>query len=688
MFSTQAAPSQNDDTERRPWTIGPDDGYREAADSERQHPEEDTENKQNGDVEDSTPTAPLPAIGKRDVLIRDEISMVDDPSLSGTPAAPTEIPSDEEISRPDTICTESIPEAYGKTAGINSHDQQRARSEKSSSNESYTSTSAASPKMGKKDTSRDMIENPAVERFVAALWDETKSTQYIFRLYREIPSPGVAYLSKRSRGFLLRRFADPPDRRWIDARRYLALIEDMNAAGLPVSRALWTSAIHFAGRASGRVFKRDLRRAIGIWHQMERVAGIESDNVVFSTLFDIAIKAGQYTVADRLMEEMKTRGIPFRRSLKVSKIYYHGFLRDVEGIRQAFDDFIKSGEIVDTVVLNCLIVSFLRAGEPGTAEQLYDRMMEAQKKLEKELQAGNQRLPHHPTLASDMPTYRKRMKELRRTLNLSTSLRDELPEEHRLLQASLSMAPDTRTFHIFLSYHASQTGNLFAFMSVLKDMERTFDVPPRAMVYLFLFEGFARFGRKRRQWSAERLQDVWKSYLRLLYETRMSVIDRTTLRRDKLLWENPLSNSMEEEMREKLLKNTPNELYAPLPFREMNSKKQSKEDALDEEDHYGTDETEEDADEDEAEEMLKNPRQAGVEKELGELEKRIENGVFLGRRVILAILRAFGACSGPYAVMNVWLRLERIWQPKKRKALDVMAIKDELERQLSKGSWR
>ncbi|KAJ9297863.1 hypothetical protein DTO271G3_4084 [Paecilomyces variotii] len=687
MFSTQAAPSHDDDTERRPWTIGSDNEYREAADSERQHPEEDTENKQNGDVEDSTPTAPLPAIGKRDVLIR-ETSMVDDPSLSGTPTATTEIPSDEERSRPDTVRIEAIPEAYVEATEIKPHEQQRARSKKSSSNEPSTSTSTASPKMGKKDASRDMIENPAVERFVAALWDETKSTQYIFRLYREIPSPGVAYLSKRSRGFLLRRFADPPDRRWVDARRYLALIEDMNAAGLPVSRALWTSAIHFAGRASGRVFKRDLRRAIGIWHQMERVAGIESDDVVFSTLFDIAIKAGQYTVADRLMEEMKTRGIPFRRSMKVSKIYYHGFLRDVEGIRRAFDDFIKSGEIVDTVVLNCLIVSFLKAGEPGTAEQLYDRMMEAQKKLEKELQVGSQRLPHHPTLTSDMPTYRKRMRELRRTLNLSTSLRDELPEEHRLLQDSLSMAPDTRTFHIFLSYHASQTGNLFAFMSVLKDMERTFDVPPRAMVYLFLFEGFARFGRKRRQWSAERLQDVWKSYLRLLYETRMSVIDRTTLRRDKLLWENPLSNSVDEEMREKLLKNTPNELYAPLPFREMNSKKQSKEGALDEEDQYGTDETEEDADEDEAEEMLKNPRQAGVEKELGELEKRIENGVFLGRRVILAILRAFGACSGPYAVMNVWLRLERIWQPKKRKAIDVMAIKDELERQLSKGSWR
>ncbi|KAL1854293.1 hypothetical protein Plec18167_000212 [Paecilomyces lecythidis] len=683
MFSTQTAPSHSDDNERASWAIGPDDEYTEAHDPERRHPEEDNENNHNRGLEDSTPTAPLPAIGKRNVLIR-ESSLVDNPDLSETPTAPSKIPPDVEKSTLDTTHKEFISEIYVKTDNVSSPEQEGAPSGKISQNEPI-STVTASPKKGKKDTSRDMIENPAVERFVAALWDETKSTQYIFRLYREIPPPGVAYLSKRSRGFLLRRFADPPDRRWVDARRYLALIEDMNVAGLPVSRALWTTAIHFAGRASGRVFKRDLQRAIGIWHRMERVAGIESDGVVFSTLFDIAIKAGQYTVADRLMDEMRKRDIPLRRSMKVSKIYYHGFVRDVEGIRQAFDDFIKSGEIVDTAVLNCLIVSFLKAGELDTAEQLYDRMMEAQKKFEKDLYAGSQRLPHHPTLTSDMPSYRKKMRELRRTLNLSSSLKDELPEEHRLLQASLPMAPDTRTFHILLSHHASQTGNLFKFMSVLKDMERTFDVPPRAMVYLFLFEGFARFGRKRRHWSAERLQDVWRSYLRLLYETRMSVIDRNVLRRDKPSWENPLSKSMEEEMKDKLLKDTPNELYTPLPFHETNPKEQNDEDALDEEDQH---ETEEDADDDEADEMLKNPRLAGVEKELGELERRIENGVFLGRRVILAILRAFGACSGPDAVMNAWLRLERIWQPKKRKALDVMAIKDELERQLSRRGSR
>lgn len=63
-----------------------------------------------------------------------------------------------------------------------------------------------------------------------------------------------------------------------------------------------------------------------------------------------------------------------------------------------------------------------------------------------------------------------------------------------------------------------------------------------------------------------------------------------------------------------------------------------------------------------------------------ELGRRIENGVFLGRRMILLIIRAFGTCCGPEEVMDVWLSLERIWRPQKRKSLDVLAVKEELNK--------
>ena len=102
---------------------------------------------------------------------------------------------------------------------------------------------------------RSAVEIPTVRALATALWQEEKSTQYLFRLYRDLPIPGVSYLSKRTRGELLRRFSKPPNRRWVDARRYLALVEDMITSKLPLSLSLWTSAIHMAGRAAGRVFK-------------------------------------------------------------------------------------------------------------------------------------------------------------------------------------------------------------------------------------------------------------------------------------------------------------------------------------------------------------------------------------------------------------------------------------------------
>ncbi|KAE8374102.1 hypothetical protein BDV26DRAFT_270620 [Aspergillus bertholletiae] len=552
--------------------------------------------------------------------------------------------------------------------------------------------------MLRKDNRKDAVELQSVALFVEALWDEKKSNQYIFRLYRDLPYPGVSYLSKRSRGALLRRFANPPNRRWVDARRYLGLIEDMVAAKLPVSRSLWSSAIHLAGRASGKVCKRDLVRSIGLWQQMEHVAGVKSDGVVFNILFDIAIKAGQFTVADRLMEEMAKREIIFTRPGKVSKIYYYGMQQDADGIRQTFDAFVASGEIVDTVVLNCLIVSFLRAGETKTAEQLYHRMIQAQNTVDLDFE---QRLNHGPSLTSEFIVYRKKSRKLNQLLQLSASLKDRLPEHHRALQEALPMTPDTRTFHILLAHHAYRSGNLHAFMSVISDMENTFAIPPRGMIYLLLFDGFAYNGRKRKGWTAERLWNAWRAYLRALYESKGRFNDRFHLRTAKLTWENPLGSSA-PLLAAPTLPRKPMGLYTPLPSGRSEAKttseecqteqgdeseEASKDDADESGANDGTTEFDDDIDTDE----LFNYRgrdQHAEDGELEGLERQIENGVFLGRRMIIIILRAFGACCGPKEVMEVWLHIERLWQPKRRKALDVMAVKEELEKQISRGSRR
>lgn len=583
----------------------------------------------------------------------------------------------------------------------------------------------------KKEIRKRGVGIPSVEALAHALWHEEKSNQYIFRLYRDMPVPGVSYLSKRTRGELLRRFAKPPDRRWSHARRYLSLVQDMVEAKLKMSRSLWTSAINMSGRATSPVRKKYVLGAIGLWRQMEHVAGIESDDVVFNILVDIAAKAGQYTVADRLLGEMNKRGLSFDRCGKVVMIYYYGLRQDVDGLCKAYDDFVGSGEFVDTVTLNCLIVAFLRAGEVKTAEQLYRRMMQAQANVVKKLNPGPDGTgPHWPAMSSELNIYRKRTQKLGRLLKASAVLSSTHPSHHAALQNALPMIPDTRTFHILLKFHAHQSGNLQGFMSVLADMENTFAVPPRAMIYLLLFEGFARHGRRKKsRWSAERLQEAWRAYLRALYESKHRLDERYLPQQRKIIWENPLASTAATQT---LTSRRPKDdassgLYAPLPSNESSpgveitceqiqsehsesQAEERKDDVQPIEDQAEGKEENEDKDEEEdenenkeddngdsiveeleseldAEELFGNPAQIQQEPqadELKELERRIENGVFLGRSMIIVILGAFGTCCGPQQVMDVWMIMEKIWQPQKRRTLDVLAVQEELEKQMNR----
>lgn len=556
---------------------------------------------------------------------------------------------------------------------------------------------------------RDEIERPSVARLVEVLKSDTvPTTQHLFRLYRDIPAPGVAKLSKCSRGYLLRRLANPPTRRWADARRYLALVDDMVIAGLPMSRSLWASAIHFAGRGtgSGKVLRRDLVRAIGLWQQMEHVARIPADDVIFDILFDVAVKAGQYTVAGRLEEEMTRRGINFSRFGMMSKIFFYGLRKDVQGISQTFEKFVKSGGIVDTVVLNCLCASYLRAGKYELAEQLYTRMIEAQAASRKNNPSPDD--VSGPVLSSEFLLYRTHSRRLGRLLNKAGSLQKHLPEYHRAIQKSLPMTPDTRTFYIFLRHFSHETGQLNMFMSVLRDMEDTFTVPPRHIVYMLLFEGFGIHGRRKKSWSAERLRLTWHAYLRALRDSksRLDSLSKGT-KPSKMVWENPLGTSSVMDVEVDIPESDPGGFYMSLPsasprgtpdlLETLNGLEESTSGP-----ESGPGEGDQGVEEQETNEFTESEEldldainyqrdptdEASFDidpdiQHLEHLQKRVKNGVFVGRKMIIVILRAFGACCGPKEVLEVWLQLERLWDPDHRKANDVFAVKEELDRQMS-----
>ncbi|KAK5673857.1 hypothetical protein LTS12_029686, partial [Elasticomyces elasticus] len=212
---------------------------------------------------------------------------------------------------------------------------------------------------------------------------------------------------------------------------------------------------------------------------------------------------------------------------------------------------------------------------------------------------------------------------------------------------------------------------------------------------------FSKHGRKRKGWTGTRLKEAWKAYLRALYESKHRLDERFLPQTRKIVWENPLASTAADYVSNP---NPPSEdayseLYTPLPVSspdpgvqpEYPASQTVEREAADEEDsdiQDFDDNSDNDVDMDvDVDELFGTPiqtRQEPLDDELEEMERRIENGVFLGRRMIVTILRAFGACCKPEDVMDVWLTIERIWQPKKRKALDVIIVKDEVEKQMER----
>ncbi|PWY86179.1 hypothetical protein BO70DRAFT_361000 [Aspergillus heteromorphus CBS 117.55] len=426
---------------------------------------------------------------------------------------------------------------------------------------------------------------------------------------------------------------------------------------------------------------------------MEHLGGVKSDEVVFSILFDVAIKSSQFTVAERLLEEMKKRGLEFKRFGKVSKIQYYGMQEDAVGVQRSFDEFVSSGEIVDTVVMNCVMTAFIRAGEVETAKQLYAKMMEAE--AASQAATGPSMDPkrrRESNLRSEMGLYRNDAKKLGRVLQGSAALKGTLPDYHRALQDSFRAVPDTRTFHIFLSLHANTTADINGFKSILADMEKAYVVPPRGMIFLLYFSGFARNGRYNKGWTAEQLQETWKSYLRALHESSTRLTELYRNQQKSGLTTPFLGGTSAFEVAYPSVTREPSDFNTTLPTSGSASKGKSHEvgnpkarTMTQADGKPGADNAFRDMEgaDEEIEEHAQH-RQHSSE----EIETRIENGVFLGRRMIVTILRAFGACCGPDEIMKVWLQMERIWQPRKRKALDVMITREELEKQMNRTQRR
>ncbi|KAI5301828.1 hypothetical protein KEM55_001481, partial [Ascosphaera atra] len=200
-------------------------------------------------------------------------------------------------------------------------------------------------KREKQNEDSEVLEDKLNEHGVYTLWrllrDEDSTNEHIWVAYRELEPPGVKLLGEHSRGLLLHRFAKPRRRTRADCLRYLALVDDMTEAGLYLSNSLWHAAIHLAGKHSFNITTKDLREALGMWRRMEYQGGHTSSKVTFNILFDIAIKAGQFRVAERIVQEMDSRGLTFSRFGKVERIFLQGLLGNANGVREEYNEFVR-----------------------------------------------------------------------------------------------------------------------------------------------------------------------------------------------------------------------------------------------------------------------------------------------------------------------------------------------------------
>ena len=377
------------------------------------------------------------------------------------------------------------------------------------------------------DPAQQKQSEDVIKRLEALLANENAPHAELCALYRSLPSPGVAYLQLATVRELLHQLAIVEDRNPVTTHRFLAVLDDMKAAEMPIIRSEWTSAIQFAGRFMRRVSADEVESALVLWKEMEEHAGVRGSDVTFNVLFNIAVRAGKYALAESLLAEMKRRRLPLQRHLRTSLIYYHGVCQDGAAVRRAYRDLVAAGEIVDTVVLNAVVAALLRAGEPRAADHVFERMKRLHRRRQTSL---------HAMAAIRAPTSWRETRKLGLRLaydahRFRASADAFAHGDLRALQDRAPIAPDARTYALLVRHHAIVDGNIDRVDELLADLAavaarelhsgdarsgRALAAAARSgSMALLLLQGFARFGGAvYSSWRLDRLERVWADFLR------------------------------------------------------------------------------------------------------------------------------------------------------------------------------
>jgi pentatricopeptide repeat protein len=356
---------------------------------------------------------------------------------------------------------------------------------------------------------RDPVDIKHIERLQKLLRDDETPQAEVFETYKKLPAPGVVYLSTLTIRAMLHHLAVNERPTPVVMQRFLSVLDDMKTAHIHIIRSEWTTAIYLAGRAMGPVSTDELQAALQLWRDMEQRAGVKGGFVTMNVLFDIAVKAEKYELAETFYKEMQARKISLHRHFRVSMLYYHGILRNGNAVRKTYQDLVNAGDIVDTVVLNSVIAALVRAGEPTAAEHVFERM----KRL-------------HATRTVSAPGHRffNRKWRDRRSLGLYLThdarqmQRNNEQDALKELQDYAPIAPDARTYGLLIRHHSASAGNIERVDELLQEM-RYNSVPLEGTIFITIFQGFAKFGGVRySSWTRDKLEKFWKQFLKMLQE--------------------------------------------------------------------------------------------------------------------------------------------------------------------------
>ena len=340
-------------------------------------------------------------------------------------------------------------------------------------------------------------EQDIIGKLVRILGNEVYAPETVFNAYSALPFPGVMLLSDKTRQLLFRRLSVVETKNQMSSMQFLSVIDDMKAANLPIPAVAWNSAIAFTGRCFVRVTAVQVEGAIRLWREMEQEAGVKSGGVTFTILFDIATKARKFVLAEMILQEMASRRLPLNRFARTGLIYYYGLKGDGQGVRRAYRELVDAGHIVDTVVMDCVMVSLLKAGELPAAEHLYERMkqMFARK--------TGARVPLRGW---------KESREIGLILDRAERMLKTDPQKLQQLQDEQLLAPGLRTYVILIEHHVSVTGELRRVTRLLDEMQ-SLGLPIHGRIFLKLFKGFAYHGGIRyTSWTKVRLESVWAAF--------------------------------------------------------------------------------------------------------------------------------------------------------------------------------